>query len=162
MAVVYDVGGTPLEIARGVEGVADLVFVVQGSAHSASVRELLEQVAPVIDATSVAETAQALMEHGCDGVVTYSEPALPLTSALGEALRVHARETVECVTDKSLQRNRLRECGVDAVWSDSVPSRDALVVRVDDLPYPVIIKPRVGGASRAVAQLDDRDDLRAG
>ena len=161
LGVVYDVGGTPLDIARGVEEIADLVFIAQDSPHTRSVRELLGQVAPVVDIASVDEAARELQDHGIDGIVTFSEPALPVTSALGWALHlpVHAPETVACVTDKSHQRTRLRERGVEAIWSAPVASRADLGRRADTLPYPIIVKPRVGGASRAVVRLDCVDDL---
>lgn len=160
VGVVYDLGGTPLEIARGLESIADLIFVAQDSPHTRSVRALLEQLAPVVDFTTAADTAAALRDR-IDAIVTFSEPALETTTAVGNELGLptHSVETVAWATDKNRQRRRLRECGVDSLWCLGVQDRDELVSIAERLPFPVVVKPRKGGASRAVYRLDTPSDI---
>lgn len=160
LAVVYDVGGTPLEIARGLADVADVVFVARDSVHTREVRPLLEELAPTVDLTDVPATTRLLTGRGVDGVVTFSEPALVACGELGRGLGVvaHAAATTSWVTDKAEQRARLRERGVDPVRTDAVSGRDELVRRRDEWPYPVVVKPRLGGASSRVMTLHGRDD----
>jgi hypothetical protein len=156
---VYDKGSAgPSDIVRGLDGICDPVFLVVDSAHVRAMLPLLRDLAPVREiAGSPAQVARALEELRLNGITTFSESCLSLTAALAAHLRLpfHGEATVRVLTDKVLQRLRLREAGVDDVRFAALfrpEDWDAAVTRTG---LPAVLKPTRGEGSRNTYAVHD-------
>ncbi|MCS0639790.1 ATP-grasp domain-containing protein [Streptomyces sp. LP05-1] len=96
------------------------------------------------------DTVELLRKHAPEGVTTFSEAMVPLTSRIGDGLGLpfHSPETMTLLTDKWAQRRRLAEAGVDAVRSVVVTDRAQALAEIAAADEPVIVKPVRSQSSR--------------
>lgn len=153
LLVVVDRGSvSPRDIVLSLAGHFDLVFAVpERSPYATTVAPLFAAAGRLeFLGTDTSADVARLRALRPDGVVTFSESTVRVTATIAThlGLRTHDPATVLRLTDKSVQRQRLREAGVDdtPAWLlDAGGARPALPRSV---PYPAVIKPAVGEGSR--------------
>ncbi|MGP4014364.1 ATP-grasp domain-containing protein [Saccharopolyspora sp. 5N708] len=162
LAVVYDKGAAgPREICSSLTDLADLVFLTVDTAHARSMSPLLAEFGAVLSVEGDAQrTAQLLGAHCPDGIVTFSETALPLTSEVAHALGLpfHSPSTVRLLTDKHAQRSRLRDLLVDPTRSVLLDDASRWREALDRVGLPAVVKPLRGAASRNTLRIDSAAD----
>ncbi|KAA8884297.1 ATP-grasp domain-containing protein [Nocardia colli] len=160
LVVAYDEGAAhPGDIAVGLAGWANCVFVAEPNEHTRTMEPLLSQFGSVLWADSVALAADAVRAHKPDGVVTYTERGLGLAVELADALGLpfHDRPTFAALTDKWEQREALRHAGVDAVRCHRIDAESDWPAAVAATGLPAVLKPVHGGGSRNTFYIDDAD-----
>lgn len=152
VAVVYDQGAVSCtEIASGLRDLGRLVFLLPASEHNTRLRQVLDQLGTCVPVgVDVTENVARLRPLAPAALLTFSERRLLLASELAAALDLpgHSPATAAVLTDKYLQRRRLKAAGVDtpafhplrvpADWADAVEA----------VGLPAVIKPTVGEGSR--------------
>jgi biotin carboxylase len=165
IALFYDKGAVGLlDAVDAIRSVAEPVLVVRDSAHTRALRPVVEALdAPVIELDGIAANIDVLARQDIAGVVTFSERLLRTTAQCAAAanLPFHDLETVAHLTDKHLQRRRLKETGVDAVRVKLVRNSAEVDEALATIPLPVVVKPVVGEGSRNTLRLDDYETARA-
>jgi biotin carboxylase len=160
LIAVYDAGSVrTAEIASGLGRLGEVVFAVPASAAATGLLTVMRELGDVVTLEgSTAEQVRALAARSPDAIVTFSERTLRQTAALahGLGLPFHSPATAELLTDKHLQRQRLREAGVDGVRSRPVSHPDGLPAAVDAVGLPAIVKPRRSEGSRNTFLITDR------
>jgi carbamoyl-phosphate synthase large subunit len=113
--------------------------------------------APVDAPEYVSGLADVVKEHGVDLVVPLTDLDMTLLAErrdrLGATLLLPAAEVVERANDKYLTHLFLEEHGIGspAAWlPEALP---------EDLPFPVLVKPRRGFGSRNISLAHDRPEL---
>ncbi len=159
IAVTYGYGAVnAAEIALGLGGIADLVFVVDDSEHTRPLVPLLADLGEVVRLDDGPNAAAArLATLGADAVVTYSDEMLPVTARLAERLGLpfHAVATVDSLTDKSLQRRRLREAGVEELRVEVIHDAADWPAALASVGLPAVLKPARGQGSRDTHLITD-------
>ncbi|PKW16305.1 biotin carboxylase [Saccharopolyspora spinosa] len=159
LAVVYDRGAvSPAEISSGLRGLGEVVFLCPETDHNRDLLPLLREMGQVIRLSSDrGEAVRQVAGASPDAILTFSERALPITSALGTGLGlpVNSEESVRRLTDKFLQRSALRDAGVDSVECAAVSSVDEWWRLPAGLVFPVVVKPSRGAGSRNVHVVAD-------
>ena len=152
VVVAYDSSAvSPQEIALGLAGLGPLVFLVVDSDHVRRVRGVLDHLGPVVTLTgrpgADADTVRALRPAA---ILTFSEAMLRTTAGIAEAARLpfHDVATARVLTDKTRQRQRLRDAGVDDVRSHPLRSPDDWPAAVTHVGLPAVVKPVCGAVSR--------------
>src|SRR5919202_5410043 len=85
LIVVYDKGAvSPIDLLRSIS--VPVIAVLADSAHARRMRPLFAEACPAVHDLSDGELATKLAAHRPAGVQAFSEPVLPATSALAEAL----------------------------------------------------------------------------
>ncbi|MCU1489279.1 MAG: hypothetical protein JWM85_684 [Acidimicrobiaceae bacterium] len=156
LAVIYWPNSVDvLELAEKTGPYCRLVWVLAGDEELGPNERLLGRLGDVIDIRGHSfETALAQLSGSeIDGVLGFTDETLRLAARVGGllGLRSNSVPTVEAVTDKYLQRRALREHGIPTPPFLLVPAgTDAQALRklVAGFPYPAILKPSVGAASR--------------
>lgn len=142
-----------------------LTWVIDGSdSLMAPLVRLLRRLGDVVDSAGLDPhgVAESLAPLAPGGITTFAEECMPLTAALSRELSLvyHSGPTAERLADKYLQRLALSSVGVPgaAVWEvpDSSSEVPALMAQ---LTFPVVVKPRRGTSSLAVARADDAQEL---
>jgi predicted ATP-grasp superfamily ATP-dependent carboligase len=167
LVVVYSAASfNPMVLAEAAaQAHCRLIWVIDGSdAVLAPLVRLLRRLGDVVDSAGldVHAIAEALVPLAPDGITTFAEECMPLTAALAQELSLvyHSGPTAERLADKYQQRLALRSTGVagPAVWE--VPARSSEVPDfLAQLAFPVVVKPRRGTSSLAVARADDAEEL---
>jgi biotin carboxylase len=160
--VVHDVGAaSPYEVVTACRGECDLVFVWDTTlAHPVRMRRVLEGMAPVVAGSADDPTALAceLRRHRVSSLLTFSDRTMPLAAALAPVLEAsyHATDVVDALTDKSVQRARLRAGGLSVPRFARVRSAEDVVQAADAVGYPAVVKPCSGGVSRSTYRVGGR------
>ncbi len=149
--------------------VCDVVWVVDSVEGDVTWNlRLLHKLGEVVDVGGLSEeeVADALRPLHPDGIVAYADAHMERTSLLADRLGLcyHDRDVVQRVIDKSLQRAALRDGGLPVPGCRVVPaapSPDQLEALLEGLCFPVVIKPRLGSASRETHLVQNAADLRA-
>jgi predicted ATP-grasp superfamily ATP-dependent carboligase len=167
VVVVYNSASlNPMVLAEAAsQASCRLTWVIDGSdSLMAPLVRLLRRLGDVVDsagldADGVAETLAPLAPGG---ITTFAEECMPLTAAISRELSLvyHSGLTAERLADKYLQRLALRSAGVPgaAVWEVPASSNE-LPALLAQLNFPVVVKPRRGTSSLAVARADDARGL---
>ncbi|WP_181871428.1 ATP-grasp domain-containing protein [Sphaerisporangium album] len=164
IVVVYDQGAvSPTEILQGFTEPQALILVLAGSAHAQRVRPLFAETCAAVHDLEDVDLVERLRGHGVTGVVTFSEPMLQATSVLASALglRFHDAGLVERLTNKHVQRRRLRAAGVDETGSIVISRADEWDSAVERVRLPVVIKPARGVSSRNTVLIDELEAGRS-
>jgi hypothetical protein len=167
VAVVYGAASfNPMVLAEAA-GLAPcrLIWVIDGSDDvMAPLVRLLRRLGDVVDSAGLDANgiAEALTPLAPGGITTFTEDYMPLTAALARrlSLNYHSELTAERLADKYEQRLALSSAGVPgpAVWA--VPDRSGeMPAFVTELSFPVVVKPRRGTSSLAVARATDAQEL---
>jgi biotin carboxylase len=167
LAVAYDDGAVrPIEIYATLRELADLVFVPTASRHATEqipVMEACGQVVPAEQPNGVSGAVKELREANVGGIVTYSERCLPLACRLATALDLphHSPDVLANLTNKAVQRQRLRESGVDPTASAEVFSAAQLLDEISARGGQAVVKPsNLGGGSRHTYRVQGEKEAR--
>jgi hypothetical protein len=165
--VVYDYGAAaPLEIVSGAMGICDVFFLYDSSRPGLEdVADFLGELADSHDTRgmSLDDIVGYCRKLRPDGIVTFSEYVLRLTSELAVRLSLpgHDLDTLDRLIRKPAQRARLAEAGVDAVRYESVRSPAEAQAAINRIGYPVVLKPAIGTHSRDTFRINDAEDWKA-
>jgi hypothetical protein len=164
LVVVHDEGSvSPVEAFLALRDVAELVFVAGPSDHARRLVPVMARIGPVCPLEDdLNATALAIKSHHPDGIVTFSERMVPTTGKLADRLGLlyHSPEVVRRLTDKAVQRDRLRQAGVDQTCSaviQDVEQWDTMIRRVG---LPAVLKPVVGDGARDTYRIDGMEEGR--
>jgi len=167
LVVVFDRGAVTLSELATLDDVAEILFAVPGSDYAARLRPVLTELGTVVTLTgdSGADAARIRRHHPA-GIVTFSDPMLRVTAGLAAALGLpyHHPHTAMLLTDKYLQRERLRGAGVDSARCRRVSGADDWWSAVAEVGLPAVVKPAWGAGSRdtwPVADVVAAKDLAA-
>ncbi len=154
--VVYDRGAaSPMEVGSGLGPLGEVVFAVPPSPFNERLAPLLGQFGRVvpIGRESAVDDVRRLRP---DAVLTFSESRLRLTAEItsGLGLPGHLPETARALTDKYLQRDRLRAAGVDRIRSVRLDGR-SWTDAVAEVGLPAVLKPARGEGSRETHRVDE-------
>lgn len=163
--VLGDSAASPTEISAGLAALGEPMFIVdEKDQDSAALLPVLEALGRVIKVNlgDAAHSASFVGAQRPDAVLTFSEQKLRAASDLASSLGVpfHSPTTTSALTDKYLQRTRLRDAGVDVTrtWLLRGPSDwDAAVASVG---VPAVLKPVQGDSSRSTFRIDDEEEGR--
>lgn len=152
LVVTYDRGAVSAgDIAVGLADLGPVVFAIADSAHTRQLHPVLTKLGQVMRVTGdLHRDAAKLRALAPAAILTFSEPMLPATAALADALGLpfHTPAATRLLTDKVRQRERLRATGVDDVRSYALSSpRDWSRAR-NLVGLPAVIKPVRGEGSR--------------
>lgn len=160
LIVVYDAGSARTgEIASSLTGLGRITFAVPaGSATPGLVTAMQGLGDVVVLEGGVADQVRALAALGPDAILTFSERMLRHTAVLAEGLGLpfQSPAAATLLTDKLLQRQALREAGVDGVRSRGLSDPAELPAALDEIGLPAIVKPRVSEGSRNTFPVTDR------
>jgi hypothetical protein len=164
LAIVYDRGAASAgEIAIGLGDLGPITFLVNDSPHVRRIGEVLARcgrVVPLIgDRLVDLARVRAL---GPAAILTFSEPMLPTTAWLADALGLpfHTVAATRMLTNKVRQRERLRATGVDDVRSRPVSSMAHWPGARAFVGLPAVLKPVHGQGSRYTHVVYDDDSAR--
>lgn len=165
LAVVHDVGSaSPLMVLSAARRICDVVFVcdLRQERVAASIATA-DGHARILDigGRTWQGALGAIASAAPDGVVTFSEYQLDLTSRIATALGLpfHGRATAAVLTDKLAQRRALARAAVDATPCALVHGDGAAALAAVGLP--AVIKPRRGAGSADTIRVDTHEDFRA-
>ncbi|MFI0794491.1 acetyl-CoA carboxylase biotin carboxylase subunit family protein [Micromonospora rubida] len=159
LVVVYDRGAaSAAEIAVGLGALGPVAFLVNPSGYTDRTGEVLRRLGDVVPLTGDREADLAAVRRLTPAaVLTFSEPMLPVTAWLADALGLpfHPIATTGLLTSKVRQRERLRLCGVDDVRSRPISSIDEWAAARDHVGLPAVVKPVYGQGSRNTYVIPD-------
>ncbi|MFB8759387.1 ATP-grasp domain-containing protein [Streptomyces nigra] len=167
VAVVHDVGSVGItDIVIALEDFAVPVFVCPDSEHEDPATELMAEFGVLCDIRGIdfADAVEYVRRLNPDGIVTFSEYQLDLTSRLAAALGLpfHSPAVIQALTRKSVQRRLLNDWGVSAVATELVTDRLSLLDAFARIGGPAVLKPDSGTGSRSTYRiLDTHDAARA-
>jgi biotin carboxylase len=170
LAIVYGEGSpSAMALKAAAAPVCDVVWVVDSSeANVTWSLRLLQKLGQVVDTAGLSEDeiAERVRPLHPDGIVAYADAHMERTSLLAGrlALAYHDPEVVQRVIDKSIQRAALRRGGLPVPGCAVVPpapSPDQVDALLETLSFPVVIKPRLGSASRETHLVHNAAELRA-
>ncbi|GAA3828487.1 hypothetical protein GCM10022403_072190 [Streptomyces coacervatus] len=152
LAVLYDDGAASAgEIGVGLAELGNIVFLVPPTGHAERLRPVLENFGAVVPLTgSVGSDIELARSLAPDAVLTYSERMVRRTAELAQALGLpsHTPEVAATLTDKTRQRQVLRDAGVDKIRTQPLSSPSQWPSAHEAVGLPAIIKPVRGGGSR--------------
>lgn len=157
----------PLSIIAAAEGLCRMVWIIDSADPDAVAMErLLRRFGPVVDAAgrTVDEVAALVGEHGPDGVLSLHDADLVWTARLAAALDrpFHGVDTAIRLTDKFAQRTALAVAGLAVPAFETIPpdaDDDAIAALARRFPFPAVLKPRRGQASRDTFPIGSADEL---
>jgi biotin carboxylase len=151
--VLYEAGAVPAgEIGAGLADLGDVLYVVPpASAHVEQLRPVMELIGTVHTLSGdLATDTMAVAAIAPDAILTFSEPMIRPAAEMAAALGLpgHPVATAQIFTDKGLQRQVLREAGVDDTRTAVIRSPEELPEALLDVGLPAIVKPVTGSASK--------------
>lgn len=166
LIVVYDQGSPRvLDLVGGLPLADKVVFVVPDLRYSTALEPILSEYGEVIVAEGELDTVcDRLRSSRPDGIVTFSELALQVTSelALNLGLPFHDAVTTRALRDKYAQRKILQAHNVDCTPSYHLQSYEDLSDAARHVGFPAVVKPinGFGGLNTArVNSLSDADSF---
>lgn len=163
LVVLYDQGAvSPTDILR-IGRARKIIVVLASSAHAQRMRPLFTESCSAVYDLADEDLLTRLRECRPDGIVTFSEAMLAVTSRLSAALRLryHDANVVELLTSKDAQRRQLRSGGVDQTRSVMMSSADQWDAAVASVGLPAVVKPVQGVSSRNTVLVHDIEAGRA-
>jgi hypothetical protein len=151
LAVVYERGAVSTPDLAALGDLATIAFLVPESAYTTRLRPVLDQLGPVVTLTGdTAADLARVRRLAPAGITTFSDAMLRVTARLaaGLGLPFHDVGTTLLLTDKSRQRGRLRDAGVDSVRCLPVTAPDEWWRGLAEVGLPAVVKPAFGGGSR--------------
>jgi hypothetical protein len=168
LGVAYDItSSSPMELAAALTGRGEIVWVVDNAdPRLGTLRRLLPRLGTVVDVAGPvgSEDLEALRAEQLSGIIAFTDSQLGRAAAIGQALGLVSNPVpvVEALTDKLVQRQAFSAAGIDGPRFVHLPAgvtgAEALAL-VDDLRFPIVVKPRRGFASRSVVTLADRSEV---
>ncbi|MFC4851897.1 ATP-grasp domain-containing protein [Actinophytocola glycyrrhizae] len=157
---------SPVQVAAACGGQVDFVFLVdEQDGRIAPAVPMLHELAPVVthdgDLPQVLEQLAPFEPHG---VVTFSDSTMQLAAAIAKACGIpyNSQETCVLLRSKLKQRQCLNDAGVGSVRTFGFSLDQAESVSLPaDVPFPAVVKPEVGAASKNAVFVASRDELTA-
>ena len=114
----------------------------------------------IMDKEAVFEATKAAK---ADGIISNSEPAMPIVAYVGNALGLPSNdyELISSMTDKFRFRTLLKENGFSVPGFGSAETYEEAKRLFGNLNKPLMIKPAESSGSRGVAKLEDNNNLKA-
>ncbi len=161
LAVFQSESSVPLlEVVEAASGLCRILWVV-GWSRDVPPARLLARFGDVVDVSGAGEedAVAAVAAERPDGVVVFNDDPLALAAAV--ALRVglpfHSPRTAALLTDKLRQREALRDAGLATTSFAAVRYGHTDV----DVPFPAVLKPRVGAGARDTFLVESSDQVVA-
>lgn len=113
-----------------------------------------------ISGKDVTEVFKLLKNEDVQGILTFSEYKLRITSILCEMLGLigNSYDVVLALTDKLIQRQMLDRAGVESIKYAIINKTNYLSV-ASEVGYPSIIKPREGAGSKWTQKVNSEQEL---
>src|ERR1051325_8720475 len=102
--------------------------------------------------------SSATRGHG--GLLFYAEALLSHYAALGVPV-INGVAAYRGEKSKGPPRERLERVGARYPRAVVVNHRDQIVKALDLIPFPLVVKPNVGGSGAGIARFDSREELEA-
>jgi hypothetical protein len=169
VGVLYDTGSAAApEVSAAARCCGAELFLVVDRA-SDHVRELLPVLTrrfALCDITGLDAGAAATAVAGFapDGLLTFSEHRMEITSSIAAALSIpywHSPAVTGRLVDKLQQRRTFAEAGLDDLPFAPVAGAADLDAALAAVGLPAVLKPRRGPGGRIVRRLDTLSDARA-
>lgn len=149
------------DLAEAATGCCRIIWVLLDDPPMA---RLLPRLGTVVDITSLTDSdaVTSLRRLAPDGIVTFADSHLCRTAMLAEGLGLPflSPEVAAVVADKRHQREAMERAGLPGprVWvigPGDVAPRDV----TGELPFPLVVKPSEGAASRETSLVVDHEQL---
>lgn len=104
-----------------------------------------------------------MSKHGDpDGICTFCEMAVPITTRLAEALGLPANspQAVDLARDKNATRQVMKDKGLPTPSFCLIEGEQDLDKAISTVGFPAVIKPIGGAASMGVVRVDNEEDMR--
>jgi glutathione synthase/RimK-type ligase-like ATP-grasp enzyme len=98
--------------------------------------------------------------RGNDGAIAHAHALLAALEASGAKV-INGSRSFHLETSKVAQQILMSGLGVDVPKTEVVSSRDAVRKVIDDLVFPLILKPDTGGSGAFVRRIENREHLLA-
>ena len=169
LVVCYDMSSvSPTRMAEiAVDVGCRLAFVCPPTAHARRMRPVLDCHGVVFDTAEYADVralGAAVSVLRPAGIVTFSEPAIELTAELAAVLGLPYQDVADipAIRTKTVQRDRLRDAGVDNVRCARVSRLEQSEAALSHVGLPAVIKPDAGYGSRNAFVTRNADEYRSG
>lgn len=105
---------------------------------------------------------KAAREKKVDGVISNSEPAMPIVAYVGNALNLPSNdyETISAMTNKYAFRSLLKEKGFAVPDFGMANTYEEAETLFESLKKPVMVKPAASSGSRGVVKVSNRSNLK--
>lgn len=112
-----------------------------------------------IDTLNYDEVAEVCRHEAPDGIISNSEPAMPIVAAISEDFGFvgNSRESIQTFISKSRFRSLQKRLGCFAPDYYEISTEEELWDSIDELKYPIIIKPAQCSGSRGSRRIDGFD-----
>lgn len=105
-----------------------------------------------------------IRENNIDGVTTgYTDSVLPFYADMCEATGLPAygtRKQFEILTDKTKYKKLCQQFNVPVIDEYDIKEADLETSKIDDIKYPVLVKPADGSGARGVFICNDSNELK--
>ena len=108
----------------------------------------------------VNRTSPSSATRGHAGVLFYAEALLNHYASLGVPV-INPVAAYRCEKSKALQLDVFERVGARYPRAVVANHRDRILKALDQIPFPLVIKPNVGGSGAGIVRFDSRDELEA-
>jgi glutathione synthase/RimK-type ligase-like ATP-grasp enzyme len=109
----------------------------------------------------VNRTSPSSATRGHAGVLFYAEALLNHYASLGVPV-INPVQAYRGEKSKALQLDLFERVGARYPRTLVVNHRDKILKTLDQIPFPLVVKPNVGGSGAGIVRFDSREDLEAG
>jgi biotin carboxylase len=160
---------SPLQLINVAAGTCHLVWIADRDVDGVDTAlQLASRSGSVVDVTGLrpADAVAAVRAADISGLLAFADSQLPWISELAAAAGVpfHDAGTIEALSDKGRQRQAFADAGLPtpAVWV--LPrswDSSGVTAALEDIRFPVVVKPVYGAGSRDIVRLESRAQLAA-
>ena len=129
---------------------------IDHSNHAYDPRDREPRYSVIVNRTS---PSSATRGHG--GVLFYAEALLTHYASLGVPV-INPVAAYRSEKSKALQLDLLERVGARYPRAVVVNHRDQIWKALDQIPFPLVVKPNIGGSGAGIVRFDSREDLEAG
>ena len=129
---------------------------IDHSNHAYDPRDREPRYSAIVNRTS---PSSATRGHG--GVLFYAEALLTHYASLGVPV-INPVAAYRSEKSKALQLDLLERVGARYPRAVVVNHRDQIWKALDQIPFPLVVKPNIGGSGAGIVRFDSREDLEAG
>jgi len=129
---------------------------VDHSNHTYDPRDRVARYSVIVNRTSPSSATR-----GHAGVLFYAEALLNHYASLGVPV-INPVPAYRSEKSKALQLDLFERAGARYPRTVVVNHRDKILKALDQIPFPLVVKPNVGGSGAGIVRFDSREDLEAG
>ena len=129
---------------------------IDHSNHSFDPRDREPRYAVIVNRTSPSSATR-----GHQGVLFYAEALLNHYASLGVPV-INPVAAYRSEKSKALQLDLFERVGARYPRTIVVNHRDKILKALDQIPFPLVIKPNIGGSGAGIVRFDSREELEAG